>query len=93
MSLYNPKTLFIQSIGFLPVGLSNPEEDSYSRSLKIVREKYVKYCKINETEAEYLVKRLRQDLQGKLYKLFNERLYKVIIYTHLVNNWLFFYLY
>ena len=58
MLLYNSKTLFIQSLGFLPVGANIPERDSYGHSLRILSERYEKDSEINRTEAEYPAKGL-----------------------------------
>ena len=78
MLLYNSKTLFVQSLGFLPVGANIPERDSYVRSLRILSESYQKDSEINRTEAEYPAKRLivrsedvlswfqRQHIKGRL---------------------------
>ena len=69
MFIYNPKTLFIQSIGFLPHGVRNTQKDLHSRTLRTLRKRYEENSKVNRAEAEYPAKRIKQHLhvKGRLY--------------------------
>ena len=79
MLLYNPKPLFIQTIGCSPVESKFPKKGLHSTKLRILRGKIAKNSYINQTEAENQVETLNvlpenaprrfqhQDLKGRLY--------------------------